>query len=274
MRHTNEFCKASLNKNRITPVGFSNAWLRLFDHFGQTSWQRYSQSTFGPNVEANLIEDWRPANPVEAVLTTCSTLIAIIEDQNSKIVQFSHFSVKEFLTSDRLLLSDIENICQFYVPPELAHTILARACLTVLLRLDEEVDKMRLSTLPLAFYAAQHWVDHAKFEKVASQIQDSMERLFNPKDPYFRAWIWIFDVQLPRTKTMDDLSEHPSAPSRIQTPLYCAVYCGLIDIARHLITAHGEDVNANRGLTWSPLHLASSRRTFDVVRGLLDLGAT
>ena len=38
----------------------------------------------------------------EAVVLTCSSLVVIIGDGDSRIAQFSHFSVKEFLTSDRL----------------------------------------------------------------------------------------------------------------------------------------------------------------------------
>ncbi len=71
---------------------------------------------FGSSATLNLVEDWRPENPEEAVLSACSTLISIIIDnKGSKIVQFSHFSVKEFLTSDRLQTSDIENVRQYYV---------------------------------------------------------------------------------------------------------------------------------------------------------------
>lgn len=38
----------------------------------------------------------------EAVLTGCSSLITIVDVDGSLVVQFSHFSVKEFLTSDRV----------------------------------------------------------------------------------------------------------------------------------------------------------------------------
>ena len=49
--------------------------------------------------------DWRPNDQVEAVLSTCSSLISIVDDYGSQVVQFSHFSVKEFLMSDRLTSS-------------------------------------------------------------------------------------------------------------------------------------------------------------------------
>ena len=226
---------------------------------------------FGPNVETNLVEGWRPANSDEAVLSTCSTLISIIDNEGSKIVQFSHFSVKEFLTSERLQLSHVGNICQYYIPLEPAHTILARACLTVLLQFDEKVNKGRLATFPLAFYAAQHWFDHAKFEAVEVQIQDSMERLFNPKEPYFRAWIWIHDMDQGREKSMQDLVEYPPSPRN--TPLFYAASCGFSGLAKHLIITHAEDVNADCNFGWGPLHAASVRGMFDAARMLLDHGA-
>ena len=118
---------------------------------------------FGPDEVTNLVDGWRPENPEEAVLSACSSLLTIIDDHGSKIVQFSHFSVKEFLTSDRLQTSEVGNLCDYHVPLDSAHLLLARACVAVLLQLDEQVDKERVATFPLAGYAAERWVDHTKF---------------------------------------------------------------------------------------------------------------
>ena len=170
---------------------------------------------FDADAAYNLVEDWRPENPEEAVLSACSTLISVIDDEDGKIVQFSHFSVKEFLTSDRFRTCNIGNNFRYYIPLDDAHTILARACLTVLLQLDEETDKRHLAKFPLAFYAAQHWVDHAKFGDVTSRTQNGMERLFDPTKPYFRIWYWIHDVELEGKRTMNDLAEHPSQPELV-----------------------------------------------------------
>src|SRR5712691_1845066 len=46
-------------------------------------------------------EDWRLEDPVEAVLSTCSTLLSLVNIESHQVIQFSHFSVKEFLTSVR-----------------------------------------------------------------------------------------------------------------------------------------------------------------------------
>jgi len=80
---------------------------------------------FGPSDVPNLVAGWQLENPEEAVLLTCSSFITIIDDKGSKIVQFSHFSVKEFLTSDQLQLSNVGNICQYFIPLEPANAILA-----------------------------------------------------------------------------------------------------------------------------------------------------
>jgi hypothetical protein len=54
-------------------------------------------------------EDWCLEDPVEAVQSTCSTLLALVDVDGSTVIQFSHFSVKEFLTSTRFA----ENVTQF-----------------------------------------------------------------------------------------------------------------------------------------------------------------
>jgi hypothetical protein len=221
----------------------------------------------------NVMEGWRPENAEEAILSACSTLIAIIDgDQGSKIVQFSHFSVKEFLTSDRLRISEVANICHYHIPLATAHTLLARACLTVLMQLDEGIDKERLATFPLAFYAAQYWFIHAKHDGVARRVQDAMERLFNPGNPYLAAWIWIHDVDQDWDKrSIDMVADRPSRPEA--TALYYAVSCGLCGPAEYLISTHGEDVNAKCGAFGSPLQVASLRGHLDAVSLLIDHGA-
>jgi hypothetical protein len=57
--------------------------------------------------------NWRWEDHEEAVLSTCSSLIAVVSDGDSRVVQFSHFSVKEFLTSNRLASSggDVTHHC-------------------------------------------------------------------------------------------------------------------------------------------------------------------
>src|SRR5450755_1160246 len=83
--------------------------------------------------------NWRWADQHQAVLSTCSSLIAIVNDGDSQVVQFSHFSVKEYLTSDRLACSGGE-VSHYHILLGPAHTILAQACLGILLSLDDRVN--------------------------------------------------------------------------------------------------------------------------------------
>jgi hypothetical protein len=208
---------------------------------------------FDSDAGPSLKEGWRPDSPEDAVLSACSTLIAVIEDKGSKIVQFSHFSVKEYLTSDRLRISEMGNIRQYHIPLDAGHTILARACLTVLLQLDETVDKERLETFPLAFYAAEHWVAHAKYEGVASRIQDAMEQLFHPSKRYLAAWTWICRVGFSgsyRVKAINTLEERPTRPS--EPALYYAVICGFSGLVNYLIITHAENVDVECGISELP----------------------
>ena len=225
----------------------------------------------GANVSLNLVEDWRPPNAEEAVLSACSSLITVIidsDDKDAKIVQFSHFSVKEYLTSDRLESSNVVNIRQFYIPLEPAHTTLARACLAVLLELNGRADEERLAGFPLALYAARNWVDHAKYENVASLVQDGMQELFNPTKRHLRTWIRIHNVAdrwFP-SKRIDEYSS---------IELHYAAVCGFSGLAKHLIITHALDVNANLEFRFdqTPLHAASSRGHADVAQLLLDYEA-
>src|ERR1019366_1789487 len=115
---------------------------------------------------------------------------------------------------------------------------------TMLLQLDENVDEERLGTFPLALYAAQHWVDHAKFEDVALRIQDDMGRLFNPSDPYLAAWVWIYNVERGYLRGSVN-AQHPTLPNG--TALYYAALFGFSGLAKYTICTRGEDVNAKCG---------------------------
>ena len=67
---------------------------------------------------------WRPVDPLDALLSTCSSLLAIVKVKGSEVIQFSHFSVKEFLTSTRLAEARDPIPC-YYVSMSPAHALVA-----------------------------------------------------------------------------------------------------------------------------------------------------
>ena len=189
--------------------------------------------------------NWRSTDQHQAVLSTCSSLIAIVGDGECQVVQFSHFSVKEYLTSDRLANAN-GDVSPYYIIPDSAHTILAQACLGVLFRFDNHVDKDIAKDIPLAMYAAKHWVDHAQFKDVSSRIRDAMEYFFDADRPHFAAWHQVHDIDGGWF-----LGDIPRGG-----PLYYASLCGFYDVAKHLVVKHPEHINAGGGQFISPLGAA------------------
>jgi hypothetical protein len=112
---------------------------------------------------------WRPENAEQAVISVCSSLVAVVDRQGRQVVQFSHFSVKEFLASERLAAAE-DHLSYYHILPEPAHTILAHAGLSVLLHLDDKIERSTIGHFSLAPYAAQHWVDHAQYRNVSAHI--------------------------------------------------------------------------------------------------------
>jgi len=102
-----------------------------------------------------LNQDRRWADEHQAELFLCPGLIAIVDDGDSQVVQFS---VEEYLTSDRLASAN-GDVSGYHILPEFAHMVLAQACLGVLLRFDDHVDKYTAEDIPPVKYAAKHWVD-------------------------------------------------------------------------------------------------------------------
>ena len=197
-----------------------------------------------------LKSDWRWSDQYQAVLSTCLSLIAIVDDGDFQVVQFSHFSVKEFLTSDQLACSS-RDISWYHILLSLAHTILAQACLGVLLCLDEHITEDNASEIPLAHYAARYWVDHAQFEDVSSHIQDVMEYFFNADKPHWAAWHRMYNIDDCRWLSFPPC---PMIPSPVL--LYYAVLCGFYDLAEHLVVKNPEHVNAEGGQMARPLFVA------------------
>ena len=266
---------------------------------------------FEAGATPTFLADWRPEDPTHTVLSTCSSLLAVVtpfptDDDEIYIppepsysttpsiesprspphipldddiyippepplaAQFAHFSVKEYLTSGRL--AEVKDfISRFHVSMTSAHTTVAQACLGVLLHLDKNITNESLKKFPLAKYAAEHWVAHARFENVASNVLDGIKRLFDPSKSHLAVWVWIYDPELPSWRRWGR-SERPAAARA--TSLHYAALCGMHDIATFLIIEHSQDVNA-RGFDRkeTPLHVALRQGHVEVARVLLEHGA-
>jgi hypothetical protein len=210
---------------------------------------------------------WRWGDQEEAVMSTCSSLVIIVKDGDSRIVQFSHFSVKEFLAAHRLA-EPIRDVSRYHIRFEAAHTILAQACLGVLLLLDDRVDSDNIEGFPLARYAAQYWPTHARVENVSSHTMDGMERLFDADKQHFATWLWIYN---------EDRSGHSMSTMRPEdpeaVPLYYAASLRFPDLVERLIVEHPEHVNARGGMHETPIHAAVNPGHVKILSLLIEHGA-
>src|SRR5258708_7934548 len=146
-------------------------------------------------------EDSRLEDPADAVLSACTTLLSIVDGGYGvrNVIQFSHFSVKEFLTSTRLAEMTDTISRRYHISMTPAHTLAALSCLGILLHLDEDIiTSDSLKDFPLAENAAEHWLDHARFEDVSQNVGDGMKQLFDPSKPHLAVCVWICDPKFPR----------------------------------------------------------------------------
>ena len=213
-----------------------------------------------------LNSNWRWEDHEQAVLSTCSSLVTVVPRYyDSPIVQFSHFSVKEFLMSDRLATSR-SDISQYHISLLDAHTLLAQASLAVLLR-DPDVNG-HADSGALAEYAAEHWMTHARVENVASQVRDGMHDLFDLDKPYFTAWLRLHDID---PEDDENFPNMPDSDPRAR-PLYYAALCGFEQLVEHLTLKHPQYASARGGQRGTALHSASAQGHLQVVRYLLRYG--
>jgi hypothetical protein len=243
---------------------------------------------------------WRWEDQEEAVLSACSSLVSVIIDNGSRIVQFSHFSVKEFLISDRLA-SCMEEVSQFHIPIEPSHAILAQACLGVFLCLDDRTTEDSAKNIPLYRYAARYWVGHTQVSHVESRVKDAMDYFFDMDNPHFSA---LVQIEHRRDLLRVSMDEEPTGVPRSAAPLYYAAWRGLYGLVERLIKdsqqvnewggflgtplhasvleghfevsqllfAHGADINSRCADNYTPLHYASTNGHLRIVKWLLDHG--
>ena len=176
----------------------------------------------------------------QELLSACPSLITVVDSLGSRVVQFTHFSVKEFLMSRRLSASS-EDISHYHILPDVAHTTIVQTSLGVLLCSGDRVDSSKARNT-YATYAAEYWVSHVQVANTSSRIMHMMERLFDSDRPHFAAWVRIYDMDVGPLRKWDTAA-----------PLYYAALCGLCNLVEHLVKKNPGHVNALGGRHDYPL---------------------
>jgi len=208
----------------------------------------------------------------QAVLSACSSLIAIVQDRDSRLVQFSHFSVKEFLTSNRLAASTVDTLRYHHIRLEAAHVMMVQVCLSVLLRLENHMYKRTIWSYPLSKYAGEHFGNHVEFESVLSSIGDGVDKLLDKDKPHFYTWVWLqigdwrsedwhnsrIESDMITPQASPNIQNHDTKPKHPPPlpPLYYIAGLGHLCLARHLIQKYSQDLIVRDDKGCNPLHIA------------------
>lgn len=211
-----------------------------------------------------------------SILKICSSLLTLspfepqgfigkrrvlASDDKWKILRFAHYSVKEYLISQRLSL---KNSRLFKLDHDVGHDLIARLCVIYLLSIRDIMlptdDTLR--SLPFLQYAAEEWhVHYLRTQHDENGITRKLAlRLFtNPIGSCLQTSLLVSGTV--------DTENRDYAP-----PLYYASRFGLFEICQDLL-ARGDDIDAQGGLSGNALQVAAYFGHESVVRLLIQNGA-
>ena len=221
-------------------------------------------------MEPHFDPENRMADPQE-ISRYCSSLVVVVsaeehsynEDDKPMELQLAHFSVKEYLTSDRL-----DNDIAQKFQEDVAKASIATVCLAYLLYLDFDLPTKELKeAFPLAQYCARYWITFAAVAESKDEIlQGFIREFFCYHRSSYRNCYSLYRPDLP---WRDEPAEGGKEPA---SALYYASFGGLINTIKYLLS-QGADVNAQGGEYSNALQAASVEGHEKVVGLLLDKSA-
>ena len=222
-----------------------------------------------------------PFDPEERLIDPCNNILEIlgslvttssmgvssnVSDDNlpSKELRLAHFSVREYLTSERIQCSKVSS---FGAKDVGAHTFITESCLQYIFHYDESDSKTTspkdLEDFPLLRYTCEFWYTHVKLIPLGSQkpIESVILRLFL-SDTVLLSWLRIHRPGRPWHKPLED-------QDAVGTALYYASNIGLQAVVQVLLD-EGADVNAKDEYGGTALYRAAWNGHEAVVRRLLE----
>lgn len=210
------------------------------------------------NLEmSSFSEDERFSNAYD-ILEFCSSLVSLSDDvatHNSpysvyrygtrspdiRMIQFAHFSVKEYLLSERTqkLIPT-----QFHINEALSHSYLTQIGLIYLLDFKQggRVTRRDQEQFPFLLYTVLHWTTHLAHvrEEDRAAIEPLLLRLFDPEnDTHLLNFLNLYGPQRPSIELA--LGRTSRNAQDFQPPLFYASYYGLLPIVRFLLESLNEN---------------------------------
>lgn len=195
-------------------------------------------------------------DPLDA-LNICASLLTLQDEvetgyesddeteelKGNGIITFAHYSVKEYLTSERIQKGAASI---FSLQESTSNITLANSCIRYLLQFQdaESFCKETVKAHKLARYSAEFWIRHARSSEDTTTHALIME-LFSSHDGAYLHWIRMHDLDpSPWARRSYNMSKEAH---EIPLPLYYASLAGLTIIVSYLVVDKGADVNAQGG---------------------------
>ena len=213
----------------------------------------------------DVLED--PSDALEMCSSLVTTNVAITDGSEDRTIALAHYSIKEYLVSDRIRQSQV---ALYSLEGQACNDYIAQCCVGYLLQFQntEAFSNETIESYQMTRYAAQGWIRHAKagFDS-EGPLSRLILKLFSPQNGAYLNWLRVWDPvehygpQLDRNRW------------QFANPLYYASYVGLSGIARMLIEQTGADVNAQGGSFGNALQAALYEGNEQIVELLLSSGA-
>ena len=190
-------------------------------------------------------------------------------DETTLTLRIAHFSVQEYLQSDRVTLP------RFSLKSASAHAEIAQICFVYLQELElfsGKLDEWEPQDYPFIYYAAHFWHYHYKnVTKTVPQLDRRILELFRQPEDTFDT---LMRLQNP------ERMNYPERSYLMASPIYHASFLGLDGVLGELIghcQTHASEakdlINAHEGAHGHALIAASYEGHEKVVQMLLDAGA-
>lgn len=228
------------------------------------------------------------------LLEVCSSLVSTTElvmDSNSvfrkegywhsnnlynkphiRILQFAHFSVKEYLLAARTQDTLPE---AFRINAALSHNHITQACLVYLLDFNggKRLVQRDYEQFPLLPYSALYWATHLNMLEPNDRgpVQELLLKLFDPKNAnHLLNLLNLYDPQHWRNEL--SMGAAKRSTKDFQPPLYYASYYGLLPVMRFLLETL-EDNEVRMDVLNLSLAGAAAGGQADAIGILLSAGA-
>ncbi|OAG10753.1 HET-domain-containing protein, partial [Paraphaeosphaeria sporulosa] len=199
-------------------------------------------------------------DPLE-VLNICSSLVTVTVVMTKRIVALAHYSVQEYLLSDRIRQGPAKKYGMGKVECQVLITV---SCLKYLAQLPQPLSEETLQTFALALYVARFWSHHLRETEDEEGVSHLALNLLLENKTAYLTWLQLSNPDWP-----EDKPNLEKGAESIAAPLYYAALLNLSTITKMLLDQDAE-INDQGGEFGNALQAASQAGHEAIVRTLLE----